>query len=223
MKILCISDNIDPVIYSNSVQERFNDIDLILIAGDLPMEYVDFVVSTLNKPAYFVFGNHNLSEFSLFHNNGTNTYALNKAQEDGNWNPTHCGGAAYAGFKVLKEGNLLIAGISGTIRYNQGQCQYTESQMTMHLLRMIPKLLWNKIRYGRYLDIFLTHSPPRGIGDKDDPCHRGFKCFLWFLKKFSPKYMIHGHIHLYDLQDTRVRKFNETTIINAYSYYVLTI
>ena len=33
--------------------------------------------------------------------------------------------------------------------------------------------------------------------------------------------MIHGHIHLYDIQDIRVSKFEETTIINAYSHYVL--
>ena len=35
--------------------------------------------------------------------------------------------------------------------------------------------------------------------------------------------MIHGHIHLYDIQDTRVSQFENTTIINAFSHYILEI
>ena len=49
MKILCISDAIDPLIYSNNAKKNFPDIDLILCAGDLPMDYVEFAVSMLKK------------------------------------------------------------------------------------------------------------------------------------------------------------------------------
>ena len=31
------------------------------------MEYLDFIVSSLNKPVFFVFGNHNLNEYGLYH------------------------------------------------------------------------------------------------------------------------------------------------------------
>lgn len=218
MKILCISDQIDPLVYSNAIKERFSDIDIILSAGDLPMEYVDFVVSSLNKPAFFIFGNHNLKEFLRFHG-----VSHQRTERSDVGTATHCHGAAYAGFKVLKEKNLLIAGASGSLRYNNGQNQYTDRQMFFHLVKMIPRLLLNKLRYGRYLDIFLTHAPPLGIHDKDDPCHRGFKSYVWFVKKFKPMYLVHGHIHLYDLQDARVTKFEQTTIINAYSHYILVI
>ena len=37
MKILCVSDYVDPLIYNQNVKEAFPDIDLILCAGDLPM------------------------------------------------------------------------------------------------------------------------------------------------------------------------------------------
>ena len=67
MKILCVSDQIDPLVYSNSVKERFSDIDCVLCAGDLPLEYIEFIVSSLNVPTYFVFGNHNLNEFHHYH------------------------------------------------------------------------------------------------------------------------------------------------------------
>lgn len=39
MKILCVSDYVDPLIYNQNVKEAFPDIDLILCAGDLPMDY----------------------------------------------------------------------------------------------------------------------------------------------------------------------------------------
>ncbi len=216
MKILCVSDQLDPLVYSNTAKERFKDIDLVLCAGDLPMEYVDFIVSTLNKPTYFVFGNHNLQEFSYYHKYASpNSTPLSIAE----YAFDH--GAKYAGFKVMREGNLLIAGASGSILYNKGLNQYTDRQMFFKLLKMVPRLIFNRIKYGRYLDIFLTHSPPAGIHDRADPCHRGFNSFNWFISKFKPKYMIHGHIHLYDIQDIRVSKHECTTIINAFSHYIL--
>lgn len=217
MKILCVSDQIDPLVYSSAAKEYFKDIDLVLCAGDLPMEYIDYIVSVLNKPTYFVFGNHNLEEFGFYHKQyetGAPNMGIDKSLE-------HAHGASYAGFKVLKEGNVLIAGTSGSLRYNNGLCQYTDTEMFFNLLKMVPKLIYNKIRYGRYVDIFLTHAPPRGIHDKEDRCHRGFDCYLWFLKKFKPAYMIHGHIHLYDLQETRVTRRDSTTVINAYSHYIV--
>ena len=33
---------------------------------------------------------------------------------------------------------------------------------------------WRRPRDGRRVDILLTHAPPRGVGDGDDPVHQGF-------------------------------------------------
>ena len=55
MKILCLSDYVDPLIYNQNVRQAFSDVDLILCAGDLPLDYVDFVVTMLNKPTFFIF------------------------------------------------------------------------------------------------------------------------------------------------------------------------
>lgn len=220
MKILCISDQIDPLVYSPNIRERYKDCDLVISAGDLPMEYLDFIVSSLNKPLLFVFGNHNLEEFRLYHRTGalasTGTHLPLKPLP-----PEACHGTTYVGFKVHREGNLLVAGVSGSIRYNAGLSQYTERQMLFRLLRMLPRLLVNKLKYGRFVDIFLTHAPPEGIHDKNDPCHRGFRCYLWFMRTFKPRFMVHGHIHLYDMQDVRVSRYFDTTVINAYSHHIL--
>lgn len=220
MKILCVSDQIDPLVYSPNIRERYKDCDLVISAGDLPMEYLDFIVSSLNKPLLFVFGNHNLEEFRLYHRTGalasTGTHLPLKPLP-----PEACHGTTYVGFKVHREGNLLVAGVSGSIRYNAGLSQYTERQMLFRLLKMLPRLLVNKLKYGRFVDIFLTHAPPEGIHDKNDPCHRGFRCYLWFMRTFKPRFMVHGHIHLYDMQDVRVSRYFDTTVINAYSHHIL--
>lgn len=95
--------------------------------------------------------------------------------------------------------------------------------MSMRLLLFAPKLFWNKLRYGTFLDIFLTHASPRHIHDKEDPCHRGFACFANFIKKYRPAFMVHGHIHLYDQNEERVGVYGGTTVVNAYSHHVIEI
>ena len=231
MKILCLSDYVDPLIYNQNLRQTFGDVDLILCAGDLPLDYVDFVVTMLNKPTYFIFGNHNLNDFAYYHKSAR--FVPGQPQVDFHKEEFFHGGT-YAGFKVLKDKSLivtdpvtgkkrplLIAGVSGSLQYNKGLNQYTEQQMKLRLIGMIPSLIKNKIKYGTYLDILLTHASPRHIHDKEDPCHKGFECFNWFIQKFKPAYMIHGHIHLYDAREQRMTKAGETTVVNAYAHWTI--
>ena len=231
MKILCVSDYVDPLIYNQNVKDVYSDVDLILCAGDLPMDYIDFIVSVFNKPTYFVFGNHDLKEYHLYHKDSRldNLHLVKNYEQ-----AIHGHGATYLGFKAFANENLLvedpntgrktpllIAGASGTSRYNNGLCQFTDSQMKFKLLKLVPKLIYNKLKYGRYLDIFMTHASPRHIHDHEDPCHIGFECYNWFLQRFKPVYMVHGHIHLYDLREERIGKYYDTTVVNAYAHYVI--
>jgi len=213
MKILCISDQIDPLVYTNTIRDRFAGVDLILCAGDLPMDYLDFIVSSLNKPLFFVFGNHNLEQLHYY----TEGQMENFIEE----NDYQGSGAIHIGTKVIHQDGLIIAGLGGSMRYNRGNNQFTESQMRREIFKMIPALIFNRIFRGRYVDILLTHASPKGIHDKEDRCHWGFKIFLWFMRTFKPKYLIHGHIHLYSLSEKRVTDYEKTRVINAYSHYVL--
>jgi Icc-related predicted phosphoesterase len=216
LKILCISDHIDPLIYTPSIKERFADVDMILSAGDLPLDYLDFIISTLNKPLFFVFGNHHTEE--LRHYRKLWNAPLVQIYDE------YLGcGAVHLGTKVKTEGNFILAGLGGSMRYNNGSNQFTDFQMFLEIIKIFPKLLWNKVFHGRFLDILLTHAPPKGIHDKNDKCHLGFKSFIWFMRVFKPKYLVHGHIHLYDLSDVRCTKCGYTTIINAYSHYVINL
>jgi uncharacterized protein len=218
MKLLCVSDEIDPLVYSNGIKERFSDIDIVLAAGDLPLSYYGFIVSSLNKPLVFVFGNHKLSKIHLYKHRYRDMYPRADFHSDSREDST---GALYAGGKIIRLRGMLIAGLGGSIRYNNGINQYTNFGMRLYMLRLLPGLVWNRIVHGRYLDILLTHAPPEGIHDQFDLCHRGFRPFITFIKRFRPRYLIHGHIHLYDNNATRTTRFLNTLVVNAFKHTVV--
>lgn len=217
VKILCVSDHVDPLVYSPQAGERFRDVDLVISAGDLSMKYLGFISSMLNKPVVFVFGNHNLEDMHLFRKTRTprleNEYPV--------FGRDHRFGATYASDRVIHVNGLIIVGLGGSMRYNDGENQYTEFQMVLRALRLAPRLIFNRIFRGRYLDILLTHAAPRGIHDRTDRCHLGFKAFRWFMRTFRPRYLLHGHIHLYDQREPRVTRYFATDVINVYDHYLL--
>lgn len=205
-KILLLSDVIVSFIYSPQVRHRFPDVDLVIGCGDLAYYYLEYVLNALDTPCYFVRGNHDkVVEYSL------------EAQR------TAPAGAVNLHRQVINHQGLLLAGVEGSLRYRVGPYQYTHSQMWMHVLRLIPGLLLNRMRYGRYLDLFVTHSPPAGIHDMPDLPHQGIKAFRWFIQVFQPAYHFHGHIHLYRPDTTVETKVNQTQVINAFSYRVVPV
>ena len=231
MRFLCVSDQIDPLVYSSTVKERYGDVDAVFCAGDLSMEYVDFITDALGKPVFFVFGNHDLKEYKYYKNRGMLDNFSGSSWGKDALESAH--GADYAGGKMIRcrnlhladpsgqESPLLVCGVSGSRRYNNGSAQFTEHQMKRQLAALTPALLWNKARYGRYCDVFLTHASPRHIHDKEDPCHQGFECFNDFIRKFRPALLVHGHIHLYDLSSPRCTMSGGTAVVNAFSRVVL--
>jgi Icc-related predicted phosphoesterase len=198
VRILAISDEVDDRLYSPSVTRRYGPVDLILSCGD-PEHYLDYVASMLNAPLLGVRGNHD---------------ARPRADDQGE---RRCGsGMVELHARVVDERCLLIGGLDGSLRYNRGPYQYTEGQMREQVARMIPRLLANKVRYGRYLDVFVTHASPRGIHDQPDRCHQGFEVFRWFLRTFRPRYHLHGHIHVYDNRTPTETRYEDTLVLNAY-------
>jgi Icc-related predicted phosphoesterase len=83
---------------------------------------------------------------------------------------------------------------------------------------LAPALALNRLRYGRCLDILVTHAPPEGIHDLTDPCHRGFHAFRTFMERFRPRFLVHGHVHVYNPQQTTETRYRDTMVINAYGY-----
>jgi uncharacterized protein len=205
VRILAISDEVDDRLYGPGVAGRFGPVDLVLSCGDLPPYYLDYVATMLNAPLYAVHGNHDAS------------LARSETVEGQAWSV----GELHA--QVVKEQGLLIGGFDGSLRYNHGPYQYTEAGMRQQVARMLPQLLVNRLRYGRYLDILVTHAPPRHIHDLPDRCHQGFTVFRWFLRTFRPQYHLHGHVHVYDNRTVTRTRFHDTEVLNAYRFRQLTV
>jgi Icc-related predicted phosphoesterase len=213
MRILCVSDQVDPLVYSPRMRERFRDVDLVLSAGDLPPEYLGFITSMLNKDLVYVMGNHDLGELEA---RGVHRW-MDKTPDAIDAST----GAIDAGFKLMRMEGLIILGLPGSMLYNNGPNQYSEFAMSLRIALLVPRLYFNKLFRGRAVDIVLTHASPQGIHDRDDLCHRGFECFLWLMRVFKPRWLVHGHIHLYDLADVRISSYRETTVINAFGHWLL--
>jgi len=220
VKILCISDHPDPLVYSDNIKRRFADTDLVISCGDLPFSYYDFITTNLNKPLLFIFGNHNLNLLPYFDHSSQRFDYLKPLQAYDAERPS---GLIFIDGKIKHINKLIIAGLGGNRDYNHGLHQFSELAMSWRIIKLIPHLFFNRLFHGRYLDILVTHAPPANIHDQPDPCHKGFKVFLWFLKVFKPKYLVHGHIHLYDQNASRQSNFGESTVVNAYNHTVIEI
>ena len=160
------------VIPPKTVMEMtFEEVELILSCGDLPPEYLSTIRERLDKPLFYVKGNHDIRYET----------APPKGCVD-----LHRRLITFKGLKIL--------GLEGSRWYNGGPNQYRESQMRSLVWRMTPTI-WMK----RGIDLVITHAPPRHIHDAEDPCHQGFECFARFIKRFSPLVFVHGHIHAHFL------------------------
>lgn len=211
MRILTVSDKIEPVLYGPYLRERVGKIDLILGCGDLPGYYLEYIVGLLDAPLFFVHGNHDRPA------------APDPERPDGSdkradmieW------GVNLHGRAVRYQG-VLLAGLEGCRMYNpNAPFQYSERQAGWQVFGLLQRLRWNRLRYGRRLDILITHAPPRGIHDAADLPHQGFTSYLKLLRAARPALMIHGHTHVYNRNDVTESDFSATRIINTYGYRVL--
>ena len=207
MKILFVSDRVVNRLYSPNIKERYGDVGLIVGCGDLPYYYLEYLVSMLNRPMPFVHGNHDPLEEYL---------------PDGTAISSPGGGKNIHG-KIYIQNNIIFAGMEGSIRYKKGPFQYSQGQMWFNIYQLVPHLLLNKLRYGRYLDVLVAHSPPYGIHNGDDYTHTGFKAFLWLMQVFKPQYLIHGHRHVYSPCEDTETLYMETKVINIYPFKILEI
>ena len=194
MKILIVSDEECPFLWDYYVPGRLDGYDLILSCGDLNARYLSFLVTMAKCPVLYVHGNHDTG------------YKYNPPE-----------GCDCIDDALVVYNGVRILGLGGCRKYHPGAHQYTEKQMRRRIFRM----MWQIRRLGG-VDIVVTHAPPEGLGDDDDPAHWGFAAFREFLDKYHPAYFVHGHVHMtYGHNMPRVRDYNGTTLINAYERYTL--
>ena len=227
MKILLISDTEERSLWDGWTEEtakRLADVDLILSAGDLKPEYLEFLVTMLNVPLVYVRGNH-----------------------DGRYDTKPPEGCIDADGKVLEiecgssplMQKVRVLGLGGSMRYKDGAPDmYDEREMEARIRSAERALRKRKAadvilgfagmsdRAGASdrpaFDILLTHAPCRGYGDMEDQPHRGFECFNDLLNKYSPQLHCYGHVHReYGEMKRSLRHPSGTLLINGSGYQII--
>ena len=193
MKILTIADEESPYLWDYFEKSKLEGIDLIVSCGDLEPTYLSFLATFTSAPVIYVHGNH-----------------------DDKYEKVSPEGCICIEDQIYVYKGIRILGLGGSMRYRPGQHQYTEWQMKKRVWKLKFQLFW---RGG--FDILVTHSPAYGINDGEDLAHRGFQTFVTLLEKYSPKYFLHGHVHMrYGRKYKRNDVYKNTKIINAYERYV---
>ena len=228
MKILLISDTEERSLWDNwtgATAERLADVSLILSAGDLKAEYLEFLVTMLNVPLVYVRGNHD----------GMYDERPPEGCEDadGRVVEIECGSGS-------SKHKIRILGLGGSMRYNDNASDmYTEREMETRVKRaeravrkcrrkdMVMSLIkpadnGSDEKGNPAFDILLTHAPCRGYGDMEDLPHRGFECFNGLLNKYSPQLHCYGHVHReYGEMKGSLRHPSGTLLINGSGYHII--
>ena len=160
----------------------------MLGCGDLPFDYLEYLVSRTDVPLFYVPGNHD----------------PDLTPPDTRWAPVRIEepvpgpqGCTNIDGRVVEWRGVRIAGLGGSLRYKEGPNQYTQGQMRGRALRLEVRLRLKRVHDGRKLDVFVTHAPPYGLIAAQDPAHVGFAAFLRLIRILRPQLVVHGHVHPY--------------------------
>lgn len=196
MKILAVSDEECKALWDYYVPGRLKEYDLIISCGDLSADYLSFLVTMGRAPVLYVAGNH-----------------------DRRYDREPPLGCDCIDDHFVVYNGIRILGLGGCRKYHPGPHQYTEAQMR----RRIKKLKFQLWKH-KGVDIVVTHAPPEGLGDAEDPAHWGFASLRELLDQYHPQYLLHGHVHMtYGHEMPRVIEYNGTKVINAYERYTVEI
>jgi len=213
-KVLAVSDEVVESLWTDGLADRFGDVELVLGAGDLPFDYLEFLANALDRPCVFVPGNHDVDLGGYDRAHGL--------WYRGGFPATWPGpaGAVNADGRIVDVAGVRIAGLGGSIRYNDGPNQWTERQQSRRAGRLARMARRRRRRDGKTVDVLLTHSPPRHVGDEEDPPHRGFACLHDTVAALAPTLLVHGHIHPHG-QPRPDREMGHTRVVNTVGYRIL--
>lgn len=168
MRILALSDSEVSWLSNWYDRRRLDSYDLIVSCGDLSPRYLSRIATLARAPLLYVRGNHDAR--------------YDAEPPEGCW-PIEDQVVSYRG--------LQIAGLGGSLPYNDSVWGFSEKQMA----RKAKKLARRAERAGG-LDLLVTHAPVRDYGDLDDLPHQGFEALGGFLDRVRPQVMVHGHVHM---------------------------
>jgi len=205
-RILAIADAVSPFVYSPNFPDNLAPLDVILSAGDVPGDTLEFVATKARVAPLYVLGNHGDGYIR-----DPDTDALRLP-----------GGCVNAHLRLVEVNGVMVLGVEGSARYRDGPQQYSEREFASMLGRLTPRLWLSQKRRGRAVDVLLTHAPPLGPNAGADYPHRGVPAFNAFHRRWRPAVHVHGHVHLPDLNAARSYVSPEgVKVVNAYEFTLI--
>jgi uncharacterized protein len=210
VNVLVVADEVASSLQQHTLRDLAPD--LVLAAGDLPWDYLEWIASSVDVPMVFVPGNHD-PEIKPERGGRFGDYLEPGAMCEA----PRPHGVVNADQEVVQAAGLRIAGLGGCVRYREGPHQYTQRQYAGRARRLV-----RKARSAGPVDVLLTHAPPLGLGDGEDGPHVGIEALHGVIGKLEPTWHLHGHIHPYG-QTMPDRTLGATTIRNVIPWKVFDI
>jgi Predicted phosphoesterases, related to the Icc protein len=189
IRLLVVSDAVDPTLMDLRNRQVLSPIDLIVGCGDLDCSDLSFIADGLNSPLVYVNGNHDSSE---------------------RW----AAGASYCSAPIRStavqhRAGLAIVGLTWPGAWGKRATRSERSAWNQALSLAVRRL-------GRSEPlIVISHVPPFGAGDTPDGgYHRGFRGYRWLMDRLAPPLWLHGHTPLAATSDWCV-EVGRTTLVNA--------
>ncbi|CAN5512265.1 metallophosphoesterase [soil metagenome] len=169
LRILAVSDDVDPALHHAANRERLGRIDLICGCGDLPADYLCFLGDAFVAPLVYVRGNHDVgTAWERWRG------SLPEPLADG---------------MVRSDAGIRVAGFSWP-SWEDRRPQHSQAAAWRQVLPTALRTLGNA---GEDL-VMLSHVPPRGSGDvPSDPFHIGYAAYRWLAGRLRPRLWLHGH------------------------------
>ena len=197
MRILAVADAEERALGEHFDPNRWRGVDLIVSCGDLEPEYLDYLVSRLNVPCFYVRGNHDRS------------YAERPP-----------GGCESIHGRIVSHRGLRLGGIEGSLWYGGKGVEYSERSLAWRSW-----MLGLRARLTGGLDVVVTHSPPLLAGESEatDKVHRGVQAYTDLIEKQQPLLFLHGHTHLGYGRGQRERRVGATRVIDCYGHALIEV
>ena len=161
VRVLAVADEVNDALWGARAAALAPD--LVLAAGDLPWDYLEFLASVVDRPLVFVPGNHDPAVVDARpHRSGQFLRAGMPCE------PPRPAGCLDVDGTVLDVAGLRIAGLGGCVRYRPGPNQYTQAQYRRRAARLLRRVGRLQRRSPGPVDVLLTHAPPLGLGDARD-------------------------------------------------------
>jgi uncharacterized protein len=189
VRVLAVSDDIDPALERTENQAALGRLDLVLGCGDLEPDYLAMLADAFRAPLMYVRGNHDYGA---------------GWQEHGQELPEPLPDA-----HVERGAGLRLVGLS----WPGGTTAHQRRDDRSAWVQAIRTAAGQVLRRGPML--VLSHAPPAGAGDDPkDPYHAGFTAYRWLAERLRPPLWLHGHTTLATADSWKCH-LGGTTLVNV--------